>query len=79
MNYMGMNLIKKVRDSKQLKNYGIMKALRELGIEITTQGVDGYEKPTAKSMRLDVLCGLRRITGLSWVAFGKLLDEEFLE
>lgn len=70
-------MIQKVRNIRQLTNYGIMKALRALGIEVTTQGVDSYEKPTARSMRLDVLCGLRRIYGKNWNEFGKILDEEF--
>jgi len=74
---MGMKLIEKIRNIKGLKNYGIMKHLRVLGVEVTTQGIDGYDKPTAKGMRLDVLCGLRKITGLSWQQFGKLLDDEF--
>lgn len=74
---MGMKLIKKIKDTKDLKNYGIMKALRSRGIEITTQGIDSYEKPDARSMRLDVLCGLRKLSGLKWADFGKWLDEEF--
>ena len=73
---MSVKLIKKVRDITGLKNYGIMKALRDKGVEITTQGVDGYERDTARSMRLDVLTGLKRISGLSWNEFGKLIDQE---
>lgn len=74
---MGMKLIQKVKDSGNLKNYGIMKGLRGQGIEITTQGIDSYERPDARSMRLDVLCGLRKLAGVSWSQFGKWLDEEF--
>ena len=55
---MGMQIIKRVREITKLTNYGISKALRENGIEITTQGIDSYEKETARSMRLDVLSGL---------------------
>lgn len=77
MDSMSVKLIKKVRDTANLKNYGIMKALRDLGIEVTTQGIDGYEKETAKSMRLDVLSGLRQISGKSWEDFGEWIDQEF--
>lgn len=72
-----MKIIKKVRDSADLKNYGIMKKLRDIGIEVTTQGIDGYEKDSARSMRLDVLSGLRRISGVSWEEFGAWIDSEF--
>lgn len=79
MKDMSMKLIKNIKDTTDLKNYGIMKKLRELGIEVTTQGIDGYEKVTARSTRLDVLCGLRKISGLNWDKFGKLLDSEFFK
>jgi hypothetical protein len=77
IDFMGMKIIKKVRDTKELKNYGIMKALRDIGVEVTTQGIDGYEKDSARSMRLDVLSGLRRISGVSWEEFGGWIDPEF--
>lgn len=72
-----MDLLKKIKKAKDLKNYGISKQLNEMGIKITIPGVDAYEQPTARSMRLDVLCGLRKISGKSWEEFGKWLDQEF--
>lgn len=73
---MSVKIIKKVRDLSGLKNYGLMKRLRELGVEVTTQGIDGYERETARSMRFDVLSGLRKISGLTWGEFGDLIDAE---
>lgn len=73
-----MQLIKKIRDKTGAKNYTLAQAIRELGTSITVQGIDAYEKPEARSMKLPVLCGLRKFSGLSWSAFGQLLDEEFL-
>jgi hypothetical protein len=73
---MAMKIIEKIRKVTGLKNYGLMKALRDLGVEVTTQGIDGYERETARSMRFDVLSGLRKISGLSWNEFGKLIDDE---
>ena len=72
-----MKLIEKVRKSADLKDYGISKNLRHLGIEVTTQGITSYSKDNARSMRLDVLCGLRKLSGLNWNQFGKWLDDEF--
>lgn len=74
---MGMKLISKIRNLTKLKNYGIAKTLKTQGVEVTTQGIDAYERPTARSMRLDILCGLRRLSGKSWEEFGKWLDDEF--
>jgi hypothetical protein len=79
MQIMGMRLVKTIRDALKVKNYGLSPKLRdEVGVEITVQGLDGYDKDTAKSMRLDVLCGLRKVYGKSWDEFGKMLDAEFL-
>lgn len=74
-----MQLLEKIRAVTGLKNYGISPKMRDgPGVLITIQGLDAYDRDTARSMRLDVLCGLRRITGLSWSEFGKWLDDEFL-
>lgn len=74
---MGMKLIQKIRKAVGLTNYGIAKALKDRGYSITIPGVDAYEKENARSMRLDVLCGLRQLSGKSWADFGAWLDEEF--
>jgi hypothetical protein len=59
---MGMQLMKKIRDFTGMKNYGIHKHLKnELGIKISLQGIDAYDEPTARSMRLDVLIGLEEL------------------
>jgi len=74
---MAMDLLGKIRKVSKLTNYGIAKALNASGVKITIPGVDSYERPEARSMRLDVLCGLRRLSGKTWEDFGKWLDEEF--
>lgn len=74
---MGMKLLGKVRDSAELTNYGLSKKLRELAIEITTSGIDGYDKENALSMRLDVLCGFFYTSGVSPDQFMNWLIEEF--
>jgi hypothetical protein len=74
---MRMKLLEVVKKERGLTNYGVAKALRSIGVEITTQGIDHYEKGKAKSMRLDVLCGLKRLLGVRWEAVGKLLEDEF--
>ncbi len=75
---MRMRFLERIRDWAGKKNYGLMKACREVGVEVTTQGLDGYDKENARSMRLDILCGLRKASGKSWSEVGKALDEEFL-
>jgi hypothetical protein len=74
---MRMKLLDLVKKERGLTNYGVAKALRALGVEITTQGIDHYEKGKAKAMRLDVLCGLKALLGARWETVGRLLEEEF--
>ena len=74
---MAMELLKKIKKAVDVTNYGIAKRLNDMGVKITIPGIDAYERDTAKSMRLDVLCGLRKLSGKSWVDFGKWLDDEF--
>jgi hypothetical protein len=76
---MAMEIIERIRQWTKSKNYGLAKSLRTLGVDVTIQGLDGYDRETAKGMRLDVLCGLRKLSGKSWEEFGKYLDKEFLE
>jgi hypothetical protein len=74
----GMKLIGKVRELLGIEtNYKLSKLLNSHGIEITPNGVQQYEV-SAKGMRLEVLCVLRKLCGLSWEQFGKELDAEFL-
>lgn len=74
-----MKWIEKARKITGLTNYGLSKTLRKEGVEVTTQGIDGYFKKQSKSMRLDVLCGLRKLSGVSWAEFGKWLDNDYLK
>lgn len=60
---------------KPYPNYGLAKRLRALGVEITTQGIDNYAKGT-KSARLDVICALQELSGLSWSEVGKLIKKD---
>lgn len=76
---MGMQLLEKIRTKTGLTNYAISPKMRDgPKVAITIQGLDAYDRETARSMRLDVLCGLRKVAGVSWSEFGKWLDEEFL-
>lgn len=67
----------KTKDGKEkpFPNYSLAKRLRALGIEITTQGIDNYMKGT-KSARLDVICALQELSGLTWGEVGKLLKRD---
>lgn len=74
----GMRLIGKVRELLGIEtNYKLSKLLNSHGIDITPNGVQQYET-SAKGMRLEVLCVMRKLSGISWEAFGKELDAEFL-
>ena len=75
---MGMKFLSRIRKLLNETDYGLAKTLNQKGISITIPGISGYNKSSARSMRLDVLCGLRATSGLSWAEFGKWLDEEFL-
>lgn len=75
-----MKIMDRIRQASKLKDYSLSKELRSrFQIEITIPGINGYSKPESKSMRLDVLCGLRKLSGVSWSEFGKWLDDEFIE
>lgn len=78
MERMRMKLLSLVKKERKLTNYGVAKALREeAGVIVTVQGIDQYEKGKARSMRLDVLVGLKRLLGTEWNIVGKVLEEEF--
>jgi len=72
----------KIRRKLTITDYALSNNLGDLGVKITIPGVSGYNKKSARSMRLDVLCGFRKLLeiekGMSWDDFGKWLDEEFL-
>jgi len=73
-----MKLIKKIRTLLDIEtNYRLAKLLNSHGIEITPNGVQQYEK-SAQGMRFEVLCVLKKLSGLTWEQFGKELDAEFL-
>lgn len=71
-------MLKKVKDAAGLTNYGIAKGCNDMNVKITIPGIDAYDKPTAQSMKLSVLCAMRKLSGKGWEEFGKWLDEEFL-
>lgn len=66
-----MNFVRYVRERKRLTRYALAK---ELGVP--TQSLDHLELK-GRSIRPDVLCRLKRVSGLSWAAFGKLLEREY--
>ena len=71
-----MKLLDLLRE-KGLKPPTLSRKLREvLAVDVSIQGLHQYSD--AKSMRLDVLCGLRKLSGESWASVGKMLDDEFL-
>ncbi len=77
---MEMQLLEKVRETTDLTNYGLSKALRDIGVEITTQGLDHYDKSASRSMRLDVLSGLYRLCakeGVTEKQFLTWVNKEF--
>jgi len=77
---MAVKFFQKFKNLSGLKNYGVAQALRRRhGVEISITGLSGYDKPKARGMRLDVLCGIRRLSEQPWDEFGKWLDEEFLK
>lgn len=46
-------------------------------VGVTRQVVSHWEVADAKRINLDHLVKLRKISGLSWSAFGKMLDRDF--
>ncbi len=60
---------------KPYPNYSLAKRLKALGVEVTAQGLDNYAKGT-KSARLDVICALQELSGLSWQEVGKLIKKD---
>lgn len=73
-----MKLLDHVKRKRRLTNYGVSKALREeADVQVTVQGIDQYDKGKARSMRLDVLVGLKRLSEDDWSVVGKLLEAEF--
>jgi len=66
-------IIKKILDDHGWTTYRLAK---ELGTSV--QSIDYVVKSGTKGVRLNTLCKLRRVSGLSWAQFGKELDREFL-
>lgn len=67
-----MKFIGTIRKRLRLTRYALAKEL-----EIKTQSIDHLEEK-GLSMKIDTLCKLRRVSGLSWDKFGSMLDREFL-
>lgn len=75
MNSIGVNLVKKVQQKRGLTAYKIARALNELGTQVSETAIDLQVRKNAKSMRLDLLSGLRKVAGVSWSEFGRWIDE----
>lgn len=75
---MNMKFLGKIIKKMGTTTYSLAKLLRENGVDITHQGVDFYGRGKARSMRLDVVAGIRRLSGYSWEEMGKMIDDEFL-
>ena len=65
----------KTKSGQSIRNYSLSKRLRALGVEITPQGLDQYEKGTY-SVKIDVLIGLQRLSGIPLPQFWKLLEKD---
>lgn len=74
---MEMKFLETIRQKTELTNYGLAKKLNELGVPITISGMDAYERKNSQSMRLDVLAGLVKLSGMAWNEVGKLIEMEF--
>ncbi len=63
-----------VRQVRKIAGMTIYRLAKEIGCNTST--VYQWEAG-AKSMRLDYLSRVRKVSGLSWNEFGKLIDAEF--
>ena len=71
---MGVKFVEKVKELAGIKtNYALA---QKLGVQ--TPIVDNMIK-SGKYLKPEMLCKLRRLSGLSWTKFGKMFDEEFLD
>lgn len=74
-----MKLVKKIFEDSGLSQYQFAK---QLGVSIQIVqywiGKVGGNRPRS-SIKLESLCKLRKMSGLSWEQFGKRIDQEFGE
>lgn len=63
------------KTGKPIRNYSLSKRLRAIGCDITPQGLDQYEKGT-KSVKIDVLLALQKLSGIPLNQFWKLLERD---
>lgn len=68
-----MDFVKTIRLRLSFTRYRLAKELR-----LPVQSIDWLEE-RGKTIRPETLCELRRMSRMSWGAFGKILDAEFLE
>lgn len=76
---MGVKLLENIRKATGLRNYGIHKAIQAMGCKITLQGLDGYDRPEAKSIRIDVQKCLKQLCedhGIPREKFEKWIDAD---
>lgn len=65
----------KTKSGKSIRNYSLSKRLKALGCDITPQGLDQYEDGT-KSVKIDVLIALQKLSGIPLVQFWKILEKD---
>lgn len=73
-----MQLVEIVKKRTQLTTYRISQILKErFNVSVSRAQLDYYKNN--HSMRLDVMSALRKLSGLSWNQWGKLIDKEYGE
>lgn len=73
-------LIHFVRETKSpaLSNNGLVKRIKDSGIELSRQGLDNWLKDPPHVVRnFQILVYIRAVSGKSWAEFGKVLDSLF--
>lgn len=68
-------LLQKIKSATGLKTLGIHKLVKKSGCEVSSQALYYYQRPEAHSIRLDILCGLRKASGKNWAEFGRWIDD----
>lgn len=72
-----MKFVEKIlADSFERKPYRLAKQL-EIPIQTVNAWLGKTKSGSRRGIALHLLCKLRRVSGLSWSEFGRLLDAEF--
>lgn len=70
---MKVQFIRIIREKLNMTRYGLAK---QLGV--MPNQIQHYEEK-GSGFKMEALCRLRQISGLTWNQLGKMLDDEFLE